>query len=263
MIKMNSPSKSNRIVFPCVKPIWPAPACVRAYTTVRSGGFSRPPYDSFNLGKHVGDDWLAVTVNRTKLTLALKLPRDPIWLEQTHGTNVVNANKVAVGVVADAAYADQPGAVCAILTADCLPLLLTDKKGSKVAAVHAGWKGLAAGIIEATVKELNLPPNELLVWLGPAISTEHYEVGEEVRQAFVQQHSEAKKAFTPHEHQKWLADLYLLANQALHRLGVTHIYGGDFCTYSQQDLFYSHRRDKGKTGRMATLIWKIQPSMSK
>ncbi|MGB6977365.1 MAG: peptidoglycan editing factor PgeF [Gammaproteobacteria bacterium] len=254
---MNSTTKQREIIFPCVKPIWPAPPSIHAYTTVRSDGFSRSPYDSFNLSQHVGDDPLAVSVNRAKLTLVLKLPTDPIWLQQAHSNKVVPAHEITAGTQADASYTDQFNVVCAILTADCLPLLLTDRQGSKVAAIHAGWRGLAAGVIDATVRELHIPGNELLAWLGPTISAEHYEVGNEVRDAFVQQHAEAKAAFTGTTQNKWQADLYLLARQCLNRLGVNQIYGGEFCTYTHQNFFFSHRRDQGITGRMATLIWKI------
>jgi YfiH family protein len=260
---MVSTIKQDAIIFPCIKPDWPAPSFVRAYTTVRSGGFSRSPYDTFNLAKHVDDDPLAVSVNRAKLILALKLPSDPIWLEQIHSNKVVCAHEITAGVKADASYTDKANVVCAILTGDCLPLLITDQQGSKVAAIHAGWRGLAAGVIEAAIKKLRIPGNELLAWLGPTISAKHYEVGEEVRKAFVKQYPQAQEAFTATTKQKWRADLYLLARQYLNRLGINQIYGGEFCTYTDKDLFFSHRRDRGTTGRMATLIWKIPPTMPK
>jgi YfiH family protein len=255
---MTSTTQPEEIIFPCIKPTWPAPSTIRAYTTTRSGGFSRSPYDYFNLSKNVGDDPLAVSVNRAKLAIVLKLPADPLWLEQTHSNKIVAAHKITDTVQADASYTDKPHVVCAVLTADCLPLLLTNQEGSKVAVVHAGWRGLAAGVIEATFDKLGVSGNTLLAWLGPAISAKHYEVGNEVRDIFIHKHAEATAAFKPMaDKKKWQADLYLLARQHLNRLGVTRIYGGNFCTYANEDFFFSHRRDQGVTGRMATLIWKI------
>lgn len=243
-------------------PDWPAPPNVRALQTTRDGGVSVGAYASFNLGDHVGDDPVAVARNRA--LLRVDLPSDPIWLKQVHGNVVADADS-AVGVPdADAALARQPGKVCAVMTADCLPLLLCDEAGTVVAAAHAGWRGLAGGVVEATVKAMNVAPERLLVWLGPAIGPAAFEVGDEVRQAFVAHDPEAAKAFaprfplTPHPSpltaQKWLADIYLLARQRLALLGVERVYGGGLCTFTDARKFYSYRRDQA-TGRMASLIW--------
>lgn len=241
-------------------PDWPAPANVRACCTTRQGGVSQAPYAGFNLGDHVGDDPRAVQANRAYLQQALSLPAQPAWLQQVHGTTVLRLPQAkAHGAQADASVTAQPGRVCAVLTADCLPLLFCDRKGTAVAAAHAGWRGLAAGVIEATVAELAVAPEALLVWLGPAIGPAAFEVGEEVRQAFVAHDAQAAAAFTVSgtsatDSGRWLADLYALARQRLQRLGVTQIYGGGLCTYTDQQRFYSYRRD-GTTGRMASLIW--------
>ncbi len=234
-------------------PDWPASASVHAATTTRGGGVSAGAYASLNLGDHVGDAPAAVAENRRRVQAALGLPAAPAWLSQVHGTDVVDA-AAGCGCAADAAVADRPGVVCAVLTADCLPLLLCDRAGSRVAAVHAGWRGLLAGVVEATLARLALPGSELLVWLGPAIGPDAFEVGPEVREAFLAVDTAAAAAFRPSPQGRWLADIYLLARQRLARCGVTAVYGGDRCTVHEAQRFYSYRRD-GVTGRMASLIW--------
>lgn len=235
-------------------PDWPAPPQVRACTTTRQGGVSAPPYDTLNLAAHVGDEPQAVAENRRRLREQLQLPSEPRWLSQVHGTCAADAALVDVPCEADASYTALPGVVCAVLTADCLPVLLCDKSGTKVAAVHAGWRGLHAGVIEQTVRAMNLPGGELLAWLGPAISSDAFEVGDEVRAAFVSVDGEAARAFRPSPRGRWLADLYVLAHLRLATVGVTQVYGGDHCTFSESQLFFSYRRE-AQTGRMASLIW--------
>ncbi|KFI23574.1 peptidoglycan editing factor PgeF [Nitrosococcus oceani] len=236
-----------------ITPHWPAPANVRAYTTTRSGGVSLPPYHSFNLAEHVGDTPEAVKKNRFHLYQFLSLPCEPSWLKQVHGARIVSAN-YGPGQQGDASIAYGPGPVCAILTADCLPLLLCDQKGTRVAAVHAGWRGLAADIIGATINALDIPGEHLLAWLGPAIGPQAFEVGPEVKQTFLDQNNDHALAFNAHRPGHWLADIYQLARLSLTRRGVRSIYGGQYCTVADPDRFYSYRRE-GKTGRMATLIW--------
>jgi len=243
-------------------PDWPAPANVRALQTTRDGGVSVGAYATLNLGDHVGDDPVAVARNRALLRATL--PADPVWLKQVHGNIVVDADHTVGVPDADAALSRQPGKVCAVMTADCLPLLLCDEAGTVVAAAHAGWRGLAGGVVEATVKAMDVAPDRLLIWLGPAIGPQAFEVGEEVRQAFMAHDPEAAKAFvsspvlsTQHSvpgATKWLADIYLLARQHLALLGVGRVYGGGLCTYTDAERFYSYRRDQA-TGRMASLIW--------
>lgn len=232
-----------------ILPTWPAPRNVRACTTTRDGGVSLAPYASLNLGDHVGDDPAAVSENRARLRRALELPAEPLWLTQVHGIAVAAGQ----GGCADASVAFGPGTVCTVMTADCLPLLLCDRAGTVVAAVHAGWRGLLAGVIEAAVSRLHVPGAELLAWLGPAIGPLAFEVGEEVRAAFVAEDAAAAAAFQPAPGGRWLADIYALARLRLARCGVTAVYGGELCTFSDP-RFYSYRRD-GVTGRMASLIW--------
>jgi hypothetical protein len=215
---------------------------------------SKKPYDTFNLAAHVGDDPQSVAFNRARLREALKLPTEPVWLRQVHGVKVVDIANTGNAPEADGGYATKPGAICAVLTADCLPVLLCDRRGTKVAALHAGWRGLACGVIEAGVQAVDVPGSELLVWLGPAIGPETFEVGEEVRAAFVKHDPAADAAFRPQADGKFLADIYQLARQRLTALGVTGVYGGGLCTVRDRARFYSYRRD-GATGRMATLIW--------
>ncbi len=237
-------------------PDWPAPANVKALQTTRGGGYSRPPYDSLNFGDHVGDNPMAVAKNRQSLSL----PSEPVWLEQVHGVEVVLAEQAACRPKADATVSFHPGAVCAVMTADCLPVLLCDHAGTVVAAVHAGWRGLADGVIEAAVARMQVAPDTLMAWLGPAIGPQAFEVGEDVKQAFISHDAAADNAFTPvagtasSGTRKYLADIYLLARQRLNAMGINHIFGGGLCTCTDSERFFSFRRDN-KTGRMATLIW--------
>jgi len=241
-----------------ILPDWPAPPSVHALQTTRLGGFSRVPYDSLNLGLHVGDDAMTVAANRNLLNLYV--PSEPVWLEQVHGTEVVLAEAAGCLPRTDACISRRNNAVCVVMTADCLPVLLCDRAGTVVGVVHAGWRGLADGVIEATVKAMALPGAELMAWLGPAIGPQAFEVGAEVREIFLAHNPAANEAFTPHPSPltsntiKYLADLYLLARQRLQALGITQIHGGGFCTYSEPERYYSYRRD-GQTGRMASMIW--------
>jgi polyphenol oxidase len=236
-------------------PTWPAPSSVKACTTLRFGGYSPPPFDSFNF-KNQPDIADTVIANRKLLMNELQLPQQPTWLKQVHGTKVVQADQISPLDIpeADASYTCTPGVVCSILTADCIPVLVCNQQGTKVAAIHAGWRGLSAGVIEATINKLQ-PAEDLIAWLGPAIGPKFFEVGEEVRREFMQSDSQATLAFKPHSDHTWLADIYMLAKQRLNSCGVTRIFGGEFCTYSDPTRFYSYRRDQGKTGGMASLIW--------
>lgn len=235
-------------------PEWPAPLTVRACTTTRRGGVSIGPYASLNLATHVGDQFQHVAENRRRLHQARRLPSEPLWLRQVHGTAVVDAACGAFDIEADASYTHRGGVVCAVLTADCLPVLLCDTGGTVVAAAHAGWRGLLDGVIENTVRALHRPGAQLLAWLGPAIGPGAFEVGAEVRAAFVARDPAAAEAFRPTLEGRWLADIYQLARQRLAGLHVTAVYGGRWCTVTDESRFYSYRRD-GVTGRMATLIW--------
>ncbi len=233
---------------------WPAPARVRTLVTTRDGGVSLAPYASLNLGQHVGDDPAAVAENRARLRACL--PAEPFWLNQVHGIGVQEACADAPDVPpdADAGFTRQPGVVCAVMTADCLPVLLTDRSGSVVAAAHAGWRGLCNGIIEATIARMAVPANDILAWLGPAIGPDAFEVGPEVRAAFMAHDPTAASAFAAIPDGKYLADIYLLARQRLNACGVTDVHGGDACTVTERERYFSYRRD-GRTGRMASLIW--------
>lgn len=234
-----------------LSPAWPAPANVRAVCTTRAGGCSRGAFASLNLAAHVGDDPENVAQNRVQLRTALDLPGEPAWLEQVHGAEAIDVT-CPEPRRADAGFTRTTGVVCAVLTADCLPVLLCNAAGSRVAAVHAGWRGLAAGVLENAVAALDAP--DLMAWLGPAIGPYAFEVGAEVRQAFVAAYPECAAAFSPAENGKWRADLYELARLALRRAGVRAVYGGGWCTYGDAARFYSYRRE-GTTGRMASLIW--------
>ncbi|EIJ42939.1 uncharacterized protein, YfiH family [Beggiatoa alba B18LD] len=236
-------------------PDWSAPANIKAYCTTRQGGFSPVPYHSFNLGDHVGDSLDTVNRNRALLRDSLQLPREPLWLKQVHGTQVAQAEQPPSDGIADASMAKTAGYICAILTADCLPVLFCDRAGTRVAAAHAGWRGLLNGVLENTVQALAVPPEQILVWLGAGISQAAFEVGYEVRRAFVENHPDSVQAFQAgKDAQHWQADLYELARQRLRRIGITAINGGNFCTYTQQHRFFSYRRES-VTGRMASLIW--------
>ncbi len=236
----------------CLIPDWPVPRNVRSLQTTRIGGQSVAPYDSFNLGDHVGDVPQTVAHNRQRL--AQLLPSEPVWLQQAHGIVVANADRADCAQQADAAVARQRGAVCVVMTADCLPVLLCDEAGTVIGAAHAGWKGLAAGVIEATVLEMGIAPQKLLAWLGPAISQRAFEVGEEVKNIFVAKNAQASEAFLAGNNGKWMADIYLLAHHRLHALGISRVYGAEHCTYSDSARFFSYRREN-VTGRMGTFIW--------
>jgi hypothetical protein len=233
-------------------PDWPAPANVRACVTTRSGGVSLPPFDTFNLGDHVGDAPQAVAENRHRLREALGC--NVAWLSQVHSCDVVDA--AVSGRVADACWTDVRRRACAVLTADCLPVLFCDRSGERVAAAHAGWRGLAGGVLENTLAALQVPPEEVLVWLGPAIGPHAFEVGPEVRQAFLEGHADAAVAFVPSVNGgRFMADLYALARLRLAASGVRSVHGGGFCTYSDP-RFYSYRRN-ARTGRFASLVWLV------
>ncbi|AIJ07516.1 MULTISPECIES: peptidoglycan editing factor PgeF [Edwardsiella] len=239
-----------------IVPRWPAPPRVFAYGTTRDGGVSLPPYDALNLGAHVGDDPARVAANRARLCQALDLPTPPVWLDQVHGTRVLT---LAVGhtdddVRADAVYTRTPGLVCAVMTADCLPVLFTCDEGNEVAAAHAGWRGLCNGVLEQTLSRFHAVPGAVMAWLGPAIGPEVFEVGAEVRAQFIQHDRACISAFRPTADGKYLADIYALARQRLQTAGVTRISGGEFCTLSDASRFFSYRR-AAQTGRMASLIW--------
>lgn len=233
---------------------WPAPPQIRAFTTTRNGGQSPSPYDSLNLGEHVGDNPDCVAANRQILMETASLPDSPHWLKQSHSNTVIDIHQWHPDIEADAIVSNVPHTVCVVMTADCLPLLLTNTKGTQIAAIHAGWRGLQAGIIENTIAKFSAPHSGILAWMGPAIGPQTFEVGPEVKAAFLTVDSAAKTAFTPNHTDRFLANIYLLARQRLSAQGVTAIYGGDYCTYSDKERFFSYRRD-GITGRMASLIW--------
>ncbi len=234
-----------------LQPDWPAPASVRAAVTTRRGGVSTGPHASLNLAAHVGDDPAAVAENRRRVATALGLPAEPAWLQQVHGTTVARDGSAAM---ADASIATGPGRVCVVLTADCLPVLFAQGDGDCVGVAHAGWRGLAAGVLEATIAALGVPPHSLLAWLGPAIGADAFEVGDEVRAAFTSGDPGAATHFRAGRAGRWQADLEGLARRRLAAAGVTAIHGGGLCTFSDAARFYSYRRD-GATGRMATMVW--------
>ena len=236
---------------------WDAPNNVHALTTTRVGGVSEAPYAGLNLGDHVSDDPAAVAQNRQQLIDALGLKQSPQWLQQVHGITVVKAQADGCVPEADACWSDQPGQACIVMTADCLPVFFTDKQGNCVAVAHAGWRGLADGVLEATLACFD-DPAQVICWLGPAIGPDAFEVGGEVRAQFCAHLPESEQAFKPvvgkTAEDKWLADIYQLARLRLNAAGVTRISGGEHCTYSDAKQFYSYRRD-GVTGRMASVIW--------
>jgi YfiH family protein len=235
-----------------IVPDWPAPPNVRALVTTRAGGESRGAYTSFNLGTHVGDDPAAVERNRARLRASL--PAEPVWLQQVHGTAVIDAASALPPVRADAAVARVRRVVCAVLTADCVPVLLAASGGEVVAIAHAGWRGLAAGVVEAALAAMGVPAASIVAWLGPAIGPRVYEVGPEVRAAFVRHDAAAAAAFAPHRGDRLLADLAMLARQRLAAAGVAQVCGGGHCTYTEAERFYSYRRAPA-TGRFASLVW--------
>jgi polyphenol oxidase len=245
-----------------ITPDWPAPARVRCAFTLRSGGMSVAPYDSLNVGAHVGDAAEAVAENRRRVREYLRLPAEPAWLQQVHGTDVVDldmleeAPRPASGGAprADAAVMHEDGRVCVIQVADCMPVLFAARDGSAVGAAHAGWRGLAGGVLERTVRTLGVPGAGLIAWLGPTISQRHFEVGDDVRTAFVSGDPGAATAFVTNTRGRWQCDLYALAGRRLAALGIRDVSGGGWCTYADAARFFSFRRD-GQCGRMAALIW--------
>ncbi len=244
-----------------IVPDWPAPPGVKALVTTRRGGISDGPYASLNLGAHVGDDAGAVRENRRRI--AELLPAEPLWLNQVHGTNVITFGRDVIESppAADAATTAMKGRPCSAMVADCLPVLLCDESGTCVGAAHAGWRGLAAGVIEQTVDTMStnalVAPGKLMAYLGPAIGATAFEVGQEVVDTFAALSPDSKRAFLPVTDKpgKYLADIFMLARQRLAKAGVHRVYGGSHCTVSEPDLFFSYRRD-GRTGRMAALIWR-------
>jgi YfiH family protein len=235
-------------------PDWPAPPNVRAWVTERG---SAARYGTLNPALHVGDDANAVAANRDRLREALELPSEPRWLEQVHGVRVLDLDREH-GSQADGAVTSRPGVVCVVMTADCLPVLLCDRDGRRVGVAHAGWRGLLNGVLPAAVGALGLDPKSLIAWLGPAIGQAAFEVGAEVRDAFVAARSTASRRFSPNARGRWQADLYGLARDSLEAAGVRSVHGGGFCTYTDADRFFSHRRE-APCGRMATLIWLDAP----
>ena len=263
---MSFRSGSASVGEPLLRADWPAPPGVVAFTTLRHGaGVSAAPFDSFNLGGRCGDDPAAVAANRAGLLRGFGLPSPPHWLRQVHGTGVLRFDAPGVEAAvdaepeADAAVTSMPGVVLAILTADCLPVVFAAADGSEVGAAHAGWRGLAAGVLEATVAAMRTPAARLQAWLGPAAGPQAYEIGAEVREAFMSDDAGSGAAFSATRPGHWRADLYALARRRLHAAGIpaASIHGGGLCTISDAERFYSHRRDQ-RTGRMATLVCTVQ-----
>lgn len=234
-------------------PDWPAPAAVRAWATERAGGVSSARYATLNLATHVGDDPGSVAANRARLRTSLDLPSDPVWLEQVHGSKVLDLDVDAVAP-ADGAVTARAGVVCAVLTADCLPVLFCERSGRRVGVAHAGWRGLLGGVLPAAVQALGAPAGDVLAWLGPAIGAAAYEVGDEVRSAYLAADPGAARHFAANARGRWQADLYGLARASLAAAGVSAVHGGAFCTFTEATRFFSHRRD-APCGRMATMIW--------
>ncbi|MDT8281963.1 MAG: peptidoglycan editing factor PgeF [Gammaproteobacteria bacterium] len=246
--------------------LWPdnklcKPEAVHALTTLINGGVSQRGYSSFNLAAHVGDDPEAVKTNRLRLMNELQLPAEPVWLDQVHSNTVIHADAIEVSdlrpVAADASVSSTPGVVCAVLTADCLPVFFCDQSASEVAVAHAGWRGLHAGILSKTIEAMSSPVEQLIANLGPAIGAQSFEVGEDVYQAFADKHANNKTAFVSNRKGHYLCDIYQLAKLELQALGIRQISGGQHCTYSEKEKFYSYRRQP-ETGRMASLIWLSQ-----
>ncbi len=241
---------------PVLVPGWTPPPGVRSLVTTRQGGCSVGPYASLNLGIAVGDAPERVADNRARLQALL--PAAPCWLRQVHGARVVNAALAGLLEEADASFTTARGVVCIVQMADCLPVLFSGADGSVVAAAHAGWRGLAAGVLERTIEAMGAPPSSVLAWLGPAIGPRHFEVGDDVREAFTAANPMATRHFEPGARGKWKADLFALARQRLAAAGITRISGGGECTFSDDRRFFSHRRD-GVSGRMAAMVW-IDPA---
>ena len=245
--------EGNRIDL--IKPDWPAANNIHAFSTTRNSGVSEGAYTSLNLAMHVADTPSHVQANRESLKSQLELPTEPLWLNQVHGYNVVDASlEYTTAPESDASFCNKPGKVCSVMTADCLPVLICNRQGNKVAAAHAGWRGLADGVIESTIAAMEEKHSELLVWLGPAIGPQAFEVGEEVRDVFVNSLPMSADAFQQNRQGRYLADIYLLARLRLRNMGVNCVFGGDYCTYTDAQRFYSYRRDD-TTGRQASLIW--------
>jgi YfiH family protein len=238
-----------------IQPEWAAPPEVRCAFTLRTGGVSEAPYDSLNVGAHVGDVEAAVEENRRRVRERLGLPAEPVWLQQVHGVGVADLDDAGALTRADAVVTRVRGQVCVIQVADCMPVLFAARDGSAVGAAHSGWRGLAGGVLEETVRHLGVPAAQLVVWLGPTISQEHFEVGDEVRAAFVLHDPNAASAFEANARGRWQCDLYSLARRRLEALGVREVSGGGWCTYADAARFFSYRRD-GQCGRMAALIWR-------
>lgn len=266
-LRMSIETDSTDITIDVIKPDWPAADNIHAFCTTRNEGLSTGVYAGLNLALHVEDDEQRVLANRHLLNQQLALPEEPVWLDQVHGNRVVNAqyiksstseftgvSSLALSAKADASFSETANRVCAVMMADCLPILICNRKGTKVAAAHAGWRGLADDIIETTVTALDERYGQLLVWLGPAIGPQVFEVGEEVRDIFVDKQPKSIEAFIPSKPGHYLADIYQLARLRLQNMGIRAIYGGEYCTYTDMNRFYSYRRD-GKTGRQASMIW--------
>jgi YfiH family protein len=236
-----------------ITPDWPAPPGVRSAFTLRTGGVSVAPYDSLNVGAGIGDSPGAIAENRRRVREKLGLPSEPVWLEQVHGTHVVELGATAAPT-GDASVARGAGYVCAIRVADCMPVLFAARDRSAVAAAHAGWRGLAGGVLEATVRRLGLPASQLIAWMGPTIGPAHFEVGDEVHAAFTATDPDASSAFVANARGRWQCDLYALARRRLTAIGISGIYGGGWCTFAEAERFFSYRRS-GQCGRMAALIW--------
>lgn len=234
---------------------WPSPPGVIAGTTLRDGGVSAGAYASLNLGAHVGDSPEAVRANRQRFAEACGLPAEPLWLHQVHGRRVLTDASPAGNEPADAIVTGRPGVVVAVLTADCLPVVIAAAAGDEIGVAHAGWRGLSAGILEATVDAFSTPAPRLLAWLGPALSQAAFEVGDEVRQQFVGTDADAARHFRENARGRWQADLYGLARLRLRQAGITEIHGGGRCTWSEPGAFFSYRRD-GPCGRMATFVFR-------
>ncbi len=236
-----------------ITPEWPAPESVQAISTTRQGGVSQGAWAECNLGVHCGDEPSAVAANRA--ALAERTPEPPRWLQQVHGRRVVHLDDWHEGIEADGAWTDRPGSVAVILSADCLPILLADRRGTLVMALHGGWRGLAAGIIPAAIESLPVSATQLLAWLGPAIGPDWFEVGAEVRSAFTRLDPAHAASFAPNAAGRFQADLKAVASRQLAAAGVGTVFDSGLCNAADAECFYSHRRDGGRTGRMATLIW--------
>lgn len=243
MMIMTMTTIKNKTLF--IQPSWPAPLCIKAYTTLRDS----------EIGYRQSAERVPGNIDRARLNTLLQLPNDPIWLDQVHSTIAVEAIPANNGYKADAVYSNQPNHVCAVLTADCLPVLVCNKQGTQIAAIHAGWRGLANGIIENTLNTLQIPPEDTLVWLGPAIGPSQFQIRKDVYDIFMQQDPNAATALHSISDEHWLVDMYALARSRLQKCHVTEIYGGDRCTYSEHNDFFSYRRDGKIIGSIVSMIW--------